>query len=181
MNRKVWLGLIVSMAVVVVLAGSVAAQSQLPPSTTGKSSGKLSFRLAALAQSPTLRAASVQEQARALSLPPQGAGSLLRNEQGQLLVYVRMNDVSESQVQALRNAGAQIIHVSDRYRVVTAFVDAASLTSIASQPAVQSVEEGLTPMAGADSSISSSSSAAAPAATCPSGAIVSEGDTQLNA
>jgi len=184
MNRKVWLGLFVSMAVLAVLAGSVAAQQNSLSSASGvaaKSGGKLSPRLAALAQSPTLRAASAEEQASALSLPPQGAGSLLRNEQGQLLVYVRMNDVSESQVQALRDAGAQIIHVSDRYGVVTAFVDAVSLTSIASRPAVQSMEEGLTPMAGSDTSISPPSSAVAPAATCPSGAIVSEGDTQLNA
>jgi len=185
MNRKVWLGLVASVAVLVVLAGSVAAQSSLPPTTTvaaAKPADKLSFRLAALARSEALRAASAEDQARALSLPAQGAGSLLRNDQGQLLVYVRMADLSGASLQALRDAGAQIIHVSDRYQVVTAFVGASSLPSIASQSAVQSVEEGLTPMMGGDMPTPPQTNARVPTTvSCPQGAYVSEGDTQLNA
>ena len=193
MNRNVILAVLFSLVALDLFAAGVAAQSNPLQATTtialaqAKSVSKLSFRLEALAQSSALRAASAVDQANALSLPAQGAGSLMRNTRGRLLVYIRMADVSEPQLQTLRAAGAQIVHVSSRYQVVTAYVDAATLTSIADLTAVQSVEEALAPMVGDGSSpntitpIRLQKEANAPLANCPQGAAISEGDTQLNA
>ena len=185
MNRNVTLAILLSLVALDLFAAGVAAQSNPPQTTTtvalaqAKSVSKLSFRLEALAQSSALRAASAVDQADALSLPAQGAGSLVRNARGQLLVYIRMVDVSQTQLQTLRAAGAQIVHVSSRYRVVTAYVDAATLTSIADLTAVQSVEEALAPMVGDGSSpntitpIRLQKEANAPLANCPQGATIS--------
>ena len=116
--------------------------------TPGKPTGKLSARLELLANSPSLRAASAEEQAGALSLPTQGAGSLMRDEQGRLQVNIRMADTLETQLQALRAAGAVITNVSERYHTVTAFVAPADLSAIANLAAVESVEEELSPAHG---------------------------------
>lgn len=193
MNRNVTLAILLSLVALDLFAAGVAAQSNPPQTTTtvalaqAESTSKLSFRLEALAQSSALRAASAVDQANALSLPARGAGSLMRNARGQLLVYIRMANVSETQLQTLRAAGAQIVHVSSRYQVVTAYVDAATLTSIADLTTVQSVEEALAPIVG-DGSLPSTigpirlqTGTNAPAYTCPWGNNVSEGDTQLNA
>jgi hypothetical protein len=155
----------------------------LVPPAQAKSRGKLSFRLDALARSASLRAANASEQARALSLPAHGPGSLMRNSRGQLLVDIRMTDLAPAQLQALRAAGAQIVYVSDRYRVVTALADAADLTRIAGLQAVQSVMEELAPMRqGATLPLRQlPESANAPSYTCPWGNNISEGDTQLDA
>ncbi len=189
MNRNLILAVLSSLVILDLLAVGVEAQSKPPqqvtvvPPAQAKSRSKLSSRLEALARSATLRAASAAEQARALSLPAQGAGSLMRDARGQLLVNIRMTDLSPAQLQVLRAAGAQIVHVSERYRVVTALVDAARLTNIADLQTVQSVMEELTPMThGATfSSRQLPKSASAPSYACPWGNNVSEGDTQLNA
>jgi hypothetical protein len=150
----------------------------LVPPAQAKSRGKLSFRLDALARSASLRAANASEQARALSLPEHGPGSLMRNSRGQLLVDIRMTDLAPAQLQALRAMGAQIVHVSDRYRVVTALADAADLTRIADLRSVQSVTEELAP----ERAILPPGSclSATPSYTRP-GATIFEGDTQLDA
>ncbi len=189
MNRNIVLAVLLSLVIADLLAAGVAAQSNPPQEVIpvspaqAKSRSKLSFRLEALARSASLRAASAAEQALALSLPAQGPGSLMRNARGQLLVDVRMTDLSPVQLQAVRAAGAQIVHVSDRYRVVTALVDAADLTNIADLQVVQSVMEELTPMKlGATLPPRQLREGVnAPSYTCPWGNNVSEGDTQLNA
>ncbi len=113
-----------------------------------KPSGKLSARLEMLAKSPALRSASAEEQARALSLPPSGPGSLMRDAQGRLLVTIRMADLAPTQLQALRDAGAVITNVAEPYRTVTAFVEIADLNAIASLTTVESVQEELAPGTG---------------------------------
>ncbi len=188
MNRNLIPAVLTSLVILDLLAVGVEAQSKpsqqvtVVPPAQAKSRSKLSFRLEALARSATLRAASAAEQALALSLPAQGSGSLMRDARGQLLVEIRMTDLSPAQLQALRVAGAQIVHVSERYRVVTALVNAARLTNIADLQTVQNVMEELTPMRhGAtlpQRKLHESSNA--PTA-CPQGAAVSAGDTQLHA
>ncbi len=116
--------------------------------TSRKATGKLSARLEMLAQSPTLRTANANEQARALGLPVQGAGSLMRDEQGRLLVNIRSTDLSANAVQSLRDAGAVVTNVSERYQTITAFVSPGDLAAIANLPMVQSVQEELTPAGG---------------------------------
>jgi len=58
------------------------------------------------------------DQAAALSVAPEGPGSLTRNAKGKLLVYIGVTDVSEATLGGLRSAGAEITHVSDQYLVV---------------------------------------------------------------
>lgn len=143
-------------AALAVLAGCLptpAATFLAPTSTVAspvapKPTGKLSARLEMLAQSPSLLAASADEQARALSLPAQGPGSLMRDEQGRLLVNIRTTDFSAGGLQALRDAGAVITNVSEQYQVVTAFVAPDDLATIATLPAVLIVMEELTPGGG---------------------------------
>ena len=119
--------------------------SQVP---MNKPTGKLSSRLEMLAQSPALRAMSIQDQARALSLAAQGAGSLMRDAQGRILVTIRVTDAGDQNVQALRDAGAVIVNVSAQYLTITAFVAPDNLESIANLSFIQSVQEQLTPGTG---------------------------------
>ncbi len=128
--------------------------------------GKLSFRLRALANHPLLSTLSVDDRAAALSVAPEGPGSLMRNAEGKLLVYVGVNDVSEDTLQKLGSAGAEITHVSEQYLTVTAYVDLSALTVLEGLQGVSGVREVLRPQT---------------SSTCPQGVSVSEGDAQLNA
>ena len=190
MNRRIWIGLIASAFVLLLLGKSVAANpltpavSALPASqAVSKSVSKLTPRLNALAQSVTLRTASPETQAVALSLSAQGPGSLVRDAQGRLLVEVRSNSFLETDLAALRNAGAEIIDVSERYGMISAYMDAANLSALENIAAVQSVQEALAPITagGGISPLPGKTDALAPASTCPQGTAVSEGDVQLRA
>lgn len=125
---------------------------------------ELSPRLATLAE-PGLRAASDAEQAQALSLAPSGAGSLLR-EGGKVLAYVRFDSGAAAGVEALRAAGAEIVHVSVEYQTVTVAAPPALLARLTDVPGVGGVTEALAPMLRA--------------ANC-AGSVRSEGDNQLEA
>ena len=128
--------------------------------------GKLSPRLQQLSQ-PADSTASARTQAAAVGLPASGPGSLLRVPGGkQLIVYVRVSGSVASAREAIENAGATIVNTSGRYGVVTAAVDPSRLQALGKLPVVASAWEALAPME---------------AAACPSGPIVSQGDTQLNA
>ena len=138
-------------AAALMAAGTPTSGSAAQPGIQGvptKSSGKLSSRLQMLADSPTLQSASLAEQARALSLPAKGPGSLMRDAQGRLSVDIHMTDVSETQQQALQKAGAVIIHVSPNYQVVTAAIPVTDLAGVANLPAVQNIQEILAPVTG---------------------------------
>ncbi|MCL5996833.1 MAG: S8 family serine peptidase [Chloroflexi bacterium] len=152
-------------------------------SLVSKSSGKLTSRLEALAQSPTLRSADAQTQAQILSLPAQGPGSLLKDDRGRLLVYIRTGDLSASNLQTLANAGATVVHVAQAYGVMTALVDATDLNTLAGLQSVQSIQEEYTPgYTGQPIHVEpqqvNDRNTNAPQAC---GAQTSEGDTQLNA
>ena len=78
LNPRFWSALAMAGALILPTT-HLAAQGPTPDTsgvTAGKSTGKLSFRLDALAQSSQLRAASAATQARALSLLGYGAGLL---------------------------------------------------------------------------------------------------------
>jgi hypothetical protein len=128
--------------------------------------GKLSFRLDALTKYPALNRASDQERGMALSMRGQGMGSLIRDALGRVMINIRLDDLSTANIQELRNRGARIVHVSDRYKVVTALVDPVDFSAVGEHGSVKNLREVLKP---------------AKMATCPSGAIVSEGNTQLKA
>jgi Subtilase family len=124
----------------------------------------LSARLDELAR-PALRSAPKAEQAARLSLAASGPGSLLRDG-NRVLVEVRFESGAALAVEAMRAAGAEVVHVGRRYRTVTVAARAADLPRIGAVAGVASVTEALAPLVrGADCG----------------GAVRSEGDTQLNA
>lgn len=127
--------------------------------------GDLSPRLAELAK-PAVRSASPARQAEELSLAPEGPGSLLRDG-NRVLVEVRFDGGAAAAVDDLRAAGAKIVNVSPRYQTVTVAAKPAALPALSGVPRVAGATEVLTPFT-AES-------------TCPSGAVVSEGDAQLRA
>lgn len=139
-----------------------------PPVSAAKSrpgGGELSPRLAELAR-PVVRKATPAAQAKALDLPREGSGSLLR-EGNRVLVEARFYRGVVAGLDDLRATGAETIDVSRRYQTVTAAVLPVELLALAQIRGVAAVTEVLTPIAAAS--------------TCPSGAIVSEGDAQLRA
>jgi hypothetical protein len=151
-------GLLILLAAIAVVAlpGSAAAS---------RATGKLSPRLAALA-SPALSTATPGEQAKALSLAKEGPASLVRRGR-RVLVYVRFDRGALAAREDLDAVGAQVLDASGRYQTVTAAVAPSQLHAVAQLRGVAGVTPVLAPMTAA--------------AKCPSGAIVSEGDTQLNA
>lgn len=128
------------------------------------STGDLSPRLAELAR-PSLRSAPLARQAKKLSLARNGPGSLVR-EGNRVLVEVRFDRGAAASLDDLRSAGAKIINVSTRYQTVTVAAKPGELRQLSDVPHVAGVTEVLAPIT---------------AATCPSGAVVSEGDQQLRA
>lgn len=147
--------LLLAIAVIALPASAVASRA----------TGKLSPRLAALA-SPSLSAAAPPRQAKALSLAPEGPASLARRGR-RVLVYVRYTRGALAAREDLNAVGAQVLDASGRYQTVTAAVMPSQLHAVARLQGIAGVTPVLAPMTAA--------------ATCPSGAIVSEGDTQLKA
>ena len=181
MNRKAGLSLVITLVVLASVISSSVAQSVNPPLSSipllkqTKPGDKLSFRLEALNSSAALRLLSTEEQARLLSLPAQGAGSLMRNLSGELLVEIRVRGTSDAVLQELHQAGAQIVNIAAPYKTVTAFVDTASLTPLADIPEVESIQEELTPMtSGLQVQTQSISRSQAPSLLCPHGNIATE-------
>lgn len=192
MHRNVWIKALVCALIWSAIMGPVAAQAR-EDGTSGNAAGpmaarpapqpaeKLSYRLQLLADSASLRVASAQSQAQTLSLPASGPGSLVIEASGKLLVDIRVGDVTPANLQALANGGAQITYVSAQYRVATAFVAAADLSGLTQLETVENIQEELAPQVAAVSPGSPATALKNPTATCPSGAIVSEGDHQLRA
>jgi Subtilase family len=129
-----------------------------------KGSGALSPRLAELAK-PSLRSAPENVQAKALGIPAEGPGSLLRRGH-RVLAYVRFEHGAIAALPALRGAGAEIVDASRRHQTVTVAIGPADLRGVAAVPGVAGVTQALTPQV---------------VAVCPAGEVVSEGVAQLNA
>jgi hypothetical protein len=98
-----------------------------------------------LADDPVLSQQDPHTQAQALGLPAEGPGSLLRNAQGDLLVYIRLTQISGASLKQLEEAGAVLVHVAAEQRTVTAYVAPAKLRALAEVAAVESVREELRP------------------------------------
>jgi hypothetical protein len=127
--------------------------------------GDLSARLAELAK-PSVRSAPPAQQAKELSLAAEGPGSLLRDG-NRVLVEVRFDRGAAAAVDDLRAAGAEIVNVSPGFQTVTVAAKPSELTKLTAVPLVSAATEVLSPF------VSES--------TCPSGAVVSEGEKQLHA
>jgi hypothetical protein len=138
---------------------------------------KLSPRLATLAAGATF--ASPRAEAKALSVPSSGFGSLVTQPDGRVLVYIRTGDTSSAGVAGLRARGAQIVDVSPEYSTVTAAIAPGALSNVAADPAVVYVMEVLAPQVGA---LSAGQTRAVAAVASPNvcAPIISEGDTLMN-
>ena len=151
-----------SLIAALALACAIWAPSAGAMSSPGD--GALSSRLAQLAR-PAVRSLPPAKQARALSVAPEGPGSLLR-EGNRILVDVRFDHGAVAAVQALRAAGAKVVNVSRHYQTVTVAAKPSELRKVAGVVRIAAVTEDLAPIV---------------SATCPSGSVVSEGDGQLRA
>ena len=147
-------------SVVILLA---AAMLILPSAAVAMDAvGALSPRFAKLA-SPALRDASPRQQAHAIGLTADG----LARRGKRFLATVRFDGGALAAREDLRRTGAKTLAASGPNQLVTVAATPAQLQAVARVPGV----EGVTPVHAPVTS----------EVTCPSGAIVSEGDTQLNA
>jgi hypothetical protein len=151
---------IVALGLALATASGPASAAASPPGE-----GELSARLTELAR-PAVRSMPPAEQAEQLSLAAEGPGSLLRDG-NRVLVEVRFDRGAAAGVDELRAAGAKILNLSPRYQTVTVAARPSELSKLTAVPQVAAATEVLTPF--------TSSS------TCPSGAVVSEGEKQLHA
>ncbi len=148
----------------VLLAACALAPASASAMSPPAPAANLSSRLAELAR-PAVRSAPPAEQAARLSLAAGGPGSLLRDG-NRVLVDVQLEADPATTLAALRQAGAEIVQPSDRYREVTVAARPADLRRIGELPGVTAVNEVLTPIVrGPDCG----------------GAVRSEGDLQLGA
>jgi hypothetical protein len=147
------------------------------PGSPQKAAGKLSPRLQLLS-SPSLAGTSMPEQAEALGLPVKGAGSLLRTAGGRVVVYALVSGSMEAARSAAAGAGMKVLHVSERYRVLTVAVPPSELRALASARELASITEALAPQVGSTASPNAVGKRRTAQACSP---VVSEGDEQLNA
>lgn len=145
------------------------------PAASLRGGGDLAARLSELAK-PSVRTLPRSEQAAALGLPAKGPGSLLR-EGNRILVNVRFDRGVVDGADALRRAGAKIVHVTRRYRTVTVAARPFQLSRLAELGRVSAVTEVLTPVVYGAVGGGPTTSAYEPCF----GAETSEGDEQLRA
>jgi Subtilase family len=157
-----------------VLACALAPSAALGIAGRG-GNGDLSTRLATLAN-PAVGSASHAEQARALSLPRRGPGSLLRRG-NRILVEVHFERGATAGIDDLRRTGARVVNVSARYQTITVAAKPDELKRLAGVARVAGVSGVLTPLlrgAGGPGPVTS-------VVTPCFGAATSEGDVQLRA
>ncbi len=142
-----------------------AAGGLLAPVAAGAAQpSALSPRLVVLS-SPRVRSLGLTRQAHRVGLTPSGAGSLLRHGR-RVLVDVRFAAGAAGSTAALSATGADVVDVSRRYQTVTVAALPGELRQVAAVPGVEAVSEEITPFT---------------QAACPQGAVVTEGDRQLEA
>jgi hypothetical protein len=146
---------------------ALAVATALPATAGAAQASPLSPRLVVLS-SPQVRSLGPARQSRRVGLTPSGTGSLLRHG-NRVVVEVRFAEGAASSTEALKAAGARVIAVSPEYQTVTAAVLPSQLRQVAAVPGVIGVQEVITPFTSATST------------NCPQGAVVSEGDRQLEA
>jgi subtilisin family serine protease len=147
-----------------VLAPVLGAIGASTPAAGAAQPSPLSPRLVVLS-SPQVRSLGAAKQARRVGLTPSGAGSLLRHGR-RVLVDVRFGAGAVARTEALRATGASVVNVSRQFQTVTMAALPGQLRSLAAVPGVEGVQEEITPFT---------------AAACPQGAVVTEGDSQLQA
>jgi hypothetical protein len=148
------------------VATVLLALAVAPAAASAAQASPLSPRLVVLT-SPKVRALGPARQSRRVGLTRSGAGSLLRHG-NRVVVNVRFAAGAAGSTEALRATGANVLTVSPEYQTVTVAALPGQLSQVAAVPGVEAVQEVITPLTSG-------------AATCPQGAVVSEGDRQLEA
>jgi hypothetical protein len=151
--------------VLVLLALALAAS--VPAAASAAQASPLSPRLVVLS-SPKVRALGPARQSHRVGLTPSGAGSLLRHG-NRVVVNVRFAGGAAGSTELLRATGANVIAVSPQLQTVAVAALPGQLRGVAAVPGVEAVQEVITPFTSATG------------ANCPQGAVVSEGDRQLEA
>lgn len=166
-------------------AGAAPSGAQAPPGDptvpAGGRPGKptdMTPRLAAVAD-PVVATSSAAAQARAAGVPADGPASLLRDDEGRLVVDVTLADSSPAALASLRTVGADLVATDKGSVLATVTVDAGSLRALADLPAVAYVAEVPAPQTSAEGGTPGDDGPLTDA-TCPTG-ILSEGDGQLRA
>ncbi len=159
------------------------------PALVNRSAGPLSPRLATLAR-PSIERSSVRAQSRAIGLPASAGGSLLRRPGGEILVRLRLTDLSNRTRAEVVATGATFVADGHDGATATVAIAVARLDDLAAVPSLRWAQEELTPHIADGARIARSVARAVvaarsvgsvgSAATCPTG-ITSEGDTQLEA
>ena len=160
-HRRTFVPLGLAIASLLLPAGASAAQ-------------ELSPRLQQLA-SGELKDAGPRVQGNAVSLLPDGPGSLLRLR-GSLVVNIRVAGGVANRLGDVRSAGGEIIATSTPDHLIEAAVSEDELRAVADLAGVEAVTEVITPMTGA---IDPGPTAASGAINACAPGVVSEGDTQL--
>jgi len=146
---------------------------------TGAATEGLSARLAALS-SQALRDESARARALAVSLRPNGAGSLIEAG-GRLVVSARVATTSSSLLDRVRDAGAEVLGVHDDYLTLDLVIAVRDLRGLADVDGVELVSEAIEPIVGGNGAGLSGPGSAAPRLNTCTGAIVSEADSQMRA
>lgn len=126
-------------------SGSEPASSETEPAPIrGKSGSKLSTRLQRLTEASLLQE-DEETQAQELGLPASGPGSLMRNENGDVLVVIRLADTSEATLAEVETLVASMENVAEEFNTVTAYINPAQLAALAALESVESIQEELSP------------------------------------
>ncbi|MEI6624679.1 MAG: hypothetical protein WCP28_22550, partial [Actinomycetes bacterium] len=123
-------------------SGTGATAAPAAPKAAPSPPAKSNTMLSTLAQLGTTSRAA---QARALSLPETGAGSLARGPGDTIRVEIRTTSTSADVQAALVAQGAQIVHVSTTYSTITADILSNAITAIITAPFVVSAAPVLLP------------------------------------
>ncbi|MEM8535363.1 MAG: S8 family serine peptidase [Chloroflexota bacterium] len=168
------------------VAGSTMMATELPETVLSDDhiatnpEEKVSYQLTQLIQ-PNAQLQSTKQQTPQAHLSGEELGSIVQNKQGDILTYIRMNNLSRSNVHAITRSGAQIRHIDREYGIITAYINPQNVLSVASGSAVQNIQEVLQPVSMGNLHSTSSSATTRPQSTSCVPGIVSEGDTQLRA
>ncbi|MEZ5205017.1 MAG: fibronectin type III domain-containing protein [Acidimicrobiales bacterium] len=173
---------VVTISVIAALVPSSvqAASAQAAPADR---SGNVSHRLEQLADTAGVATSAAAED-RAIGLPSDGAGSLLRRADGTFLANARLTAVDAATEARLARAGATITARSVADHLVTLAMDSGDIDNVAAVEGVEWLEEVLTPeIHRADRSelADALNEGGVDTSAACSSRVISEGDTHLGA
>lgn len=107
---------------------------------------KFSMRAGRLRREPGDENEAPAEQNRRVGMSPDRPGSFLRDGDRRPVFYLRVKDTGPAAVQSLADQGARVLHVSPRYRQVTAAIPPPRLAAVAGLDNVEFVMEAIAPV-----------------------------------